>query len=445
MVSENGRLAVLGCWHQGTVGAACLADFGFDVTGVAASPKDTEQLNKGKAPLYEPELDDLLLKGVSSGRLRFIDSVAEAVANRPFVLVMHDTPVDENDQSDLNPIFSAVREAAPAMQDGVIVYVTAQAPVGTCDKIAALIREARPSLKFGIACSPENLRLGMAVQRFIHPALPVIGSDDPAVLDRLEELFSVFNVKWMRVSLRAAEMTKHALNAFLAACVTFGNELGNICDEVGVDGQTVARALRLEERVGPKAMLFPGMGFSGGTLARDMQTLRGLGDRFGLETAMLDGIWLANQRQNGFVLRKLQKSLGRLKGRRIAVFGLTYKPRTSTLRRSAALEIIADLRKAGALITAHDPMADRAEVAQHTEFQFMDDPYAAAEGADALVIITAWEDYLKLDCGRILKAMKGRVLIDCNSMLKAEEMDSAGFEYMNVGRGRGGAAQGEKK
>lgn len=445
MVSEKDRLAVLGCWHQGVVGAACMADFGFDVTGVAASSGDTEKLNKGKAPLYEPGLDDLLQKGLAAGRLRFIDSVAEAVADKPFVFIMFDTPVDENDQSDLTCIFDAVREAAPAMQDGVIVYVTAQVPVGTCDKISALIRETSPSLKFGIACSPENLRLGLAVQRFIHPALPVIGSDDPEVLDRLEELFSVFDVNWMRVSLMAAEMTKHALNAFLAACVTFGNELGNICDEVGVDGQTVARALRLEERVGPKAMLFPGMGFSGGTLARDMQTLRGLGDQFGLETAMLDGIWQANQRQNRFVLRKLQKSLGDLNGRRIAVFGLTYKPQTSTLRRSAALEIIGDLKNAGAEITAHDPMADRAEVAQHSEFQFMDDPCAAVEGADALVIITAWEDYLKLDYGRILKAMKGRTLIDCNSMLKAEEMDSAGFEYMNVGRGRGGAAQGEKK
>jgi len=430
-------IAVLGCWHQGVVGAACMADFGFDVTGVAANAGDTARLNDGKAPLFEPGLDDLLSKGIRAGNLRFTDSAADAIKGCPYVFIMFDTPVDENDQSDLTCIFDAVREAAPAMQEDVIVYVTSQVPVGTCDKISALIHQTNPSLKFGLAYSPENLRLGQAVQRFIHPALPVIGSDDSSALDRLEKLLSVFNVKWTRIPLRAAEMTKHALNAFLATCITFGNELGNICDEVGVDGQAVAKALRLEERVGPKAMLFPGMGFSGGTLARDMQTLRGLGDRFGLETAMLDGVWEANKRQNGFVLRKLQKSIGNLKGRRIAVLGLTYKPQTSTLRRSAALEIITDLKNAGAVITAHDPMADRAEVAQHSEFEFTDDVYAAVTDTEAVVIITAWEDYLFLDYKRIHKAMKGRTLIDCNNMLKPDDMDALGFEYMNVGRGRG--------
>ena len=180
-------------------------------------------------------------------------------------------------------------------------------------------------------------------------------------------------------------MTKHALNAFLATSICFANELGNLCDEVGADGQRIAEVLRLEPRIGPKAMLFPGLGFAGGTLARDMQTLRSLGDRSGLETPLLDGAWESNRQQNQLVLRKLKKAFGSLSGVQAAVLGLTYKPDTSTLRRSAALEIIADMAGAGMRVSAHDPKADRAEVATLPDFRFFEDVYAAVEGADVLV------------------------------------------------------------
>jgi UDPglucose 6-dehydrogenase len=317
------------------------------------------------------------------------------------------------------------------------VFVTAQVPVGTCDKISAIIREKNPSLKFGIAYSPENLRLGQAIDRFVDPALPVIGADDSRTLDRVEKMLAPLKVsKWERVSLRTAEMAKHALNAYLAASVTFANELGNICDEVGADGKRLGEVLRLEERVGRKAMLFPGLGFSGGTLARDMQTLRGLGDKFGLDTLMLDGIWESNKIQNRLVIRKLKKVFGKLENAPVTVLGLTYKPDTSTLRRSASLEIIGDMLAAGVKVCAHDPKADRAEVAAHKEFKFFEDVYDALKGAQAMVLITGWADYKMLDFERVKKTMARPVIIDVNNMLDADKLQALGFTYLDIGRGR---------
>lgn len=433
----HSSVAVVGLWHQGIVAAACLADFGYDVLAADVDAEKIEALNEGRAPLFEPGLDELLRKGLDAKRLRFTTDVAGAVKQRANVLVMHDTPVDANDQSDLSVVFQALEAIAPNLADDCLILVTAQVPVGTCDKLSGIIRAKRPNLRFGLVYSPENLRLGQAIERFRHPALPVIGSEEVWALDRVEQLLAPCGVKWERVNLRTAEMAKHALNAFLATSVSFANELGNLCDEVGADGVRLAQVLRLEPRIGAKAMLMPGLGFSGGTLARDMQTLRGLGDRFGIETRMLDGIWESNKHQNELVVRKLKKTLGTLKGVPVTVLGLTYKPDTSTLRRSASLEIIADILGEGAVVTAHDPKADRTEVAAHREFRFVEDVYEAAKGSQAVVIITGWADYKKLDFARMKSVMARPVVIDTNNMLDAAAMEKAGFVYLDIGRGRG--------
>ncbi|MGP0066220.1 MAG: UDP-glucose dehydrogenase family protein [Isosphaeraceae bacterium] len=431
------NVCVIGLWHQGIVGAACLADLGGTVVAADHDASKVALLNGGKAPLFEPGLDELIGKGLAVGRLRFSTEVARSVQGCPYVLIMFDTPVNDRDESDLSGVFSAAAEIAPHLEDGVVLYVTAQVPVGSCDRIAQIVREGNPSLRFGIAYSPENLRLGQAIDRFLHPPLPVIGADDPATLDRLEPLLAPLGVKWVKVGLRTAEMTKHALNAFLATSICFANELGNLCDEVGADGNRIAEVLRLEPRIGPKAMLFPGLGFAGGTLARDMQTLRSLGDRSGLETPLLDGAWDSNQQQNRLVLRKLEKAFGSLSGVQAAVLGLTYKPDTSTLRRSASLEIIADMVRAGMRVSAHDPKADRAEVAAQTDFRFVEDVYGAVEGADVLVLITAWPEYKALDFARVRRLMSGSLVIDTANMLDAPALQGLGFQYFDIGRGRG--------
>lgn len=431
------RICVIGLWHQGIVGAACLADFGYDVIAADHDARKIETLRLGKAPLYEPGLDDLLQRGLAQGRLTFTADVAGAVRGSSDVWVMFDTPVNERDESDLTEIYATVEEIAPNLEPETIMFVTAQVPIGTCDEIAALIRAGRPDFIFSIAYMPENLRLGQAIERFKRPPLPVIGSDDVAALDRLEQLLKPFGVKWERVGLRTAEMTKHALNGFLAVSITFANELGNLCDKLGADGHRLAEILRLEPRIGPKAMLFPGLGFSGGTLARDLQTLRGLGDQHHVDTPMLDGVQASNQAQNAMVVRRLKEIFGgKLDGRRIAVLGLTYKSDTSTLRRSAALEVIGGLVLAGANVAASDPRADRNELKACTTFAFFEDPYDAVKGADALVLMTPWQQYKELDFAKIKLRMGRPVVFDTANLWPASDLIRRGFEYIDIGRGR---------
>ena len=270
----------------------------------------------------------------------------------------------------------------------------------------------------------------------MHPALPVIGCDDPASYDRLMAVLSPLSPEWQQVNLRTGEMIKHALNAYLAVSITFANELGNICDAVGADGKRVGEILRLEPRVGGKAMLLPGLGFSGGTLARDVQTLRKLGSRFDLGTPLLDGMWRANGEQNQLVVRKLAAALPGLKGARVAVLGLTYKADTSTLRRSAAIGVIGDLVAAGATVTAHDPRADRDELKSHGEFIFFDDPLAAVDGADALVLMTPWKDYRDLDFAAVRRRMARPYILDTAGLWDAAALADLGLEYDDIGRGR---------
>ncbi len=430
------RVCVIGLWHQGVVGAACLASLGYDVIAADHDAERVAKLSRGKAPIFEPGLDELLQKGIASGLLKFTIDIPGAVRGRHDVLLMSDTPVNEKDESDLTDIFRVAREIAPILESDTLLYVTAQVPIGTCDAIATTILTVNPKANFGIGYSPENLRLGQAIERFMKPALPVIGADNDATLNRMEKLLAPLGARWQRVTLRTAEMTKHALNGFLAVSITYANELGNLCDEVGADGRRIAEVLRLEPRVGPKAMLFPGLGFSGGTLARDMQTLRGIGDKHELDTPMLDGLWTSNIQQNQLVLRKLKRLYGSLKGLRVTVLGLTYKPDTSTLRRSASLEIIADLAREEAVVHAHDPKADRAELAEYKGFTFNEDVYAAVEGGEALVLITPWNDYKQLDFARIAQAMARPVIIDTANMLDADKLTSLGFTYLGVGRGR---------
>ncbi len=435
MISQ--RICVIGLWHQGVVGAACLAELGYDIVAADHDAQKIEVLKCGKAPLFEPHLDDLIQRELTRGKLRFTHDVAGTVQGARNVWLMFDTPVNERDESDLTEIFETVREIAPNLESDTLVFVTAQVPVGTCDEIGSLIRRCRPDLKFDIAYMPENLRLGQAIERFKKPPLPVIGSDDTASLDRLEQLLEPFDAKWQRVSLRTAEMTKHALNGFLATSITFANELGNLCDEIGADGHRLAEVLRLEPRIGSKAMLFPGLGFSGGTLARDLQTLRKLGDKHLVDTPMLDGVQLSNQAQNAMVVSRLKQILGdKLSGRRVAVLGLTYKPDTSTLRRSAALEVIDGLVCAGATVAASDPRADRDELKAYTTFAFIENPYDAADDADALVLMTPWKEYENLDFDNIKSRMNRPVVFDTANLWSAKDLVQRGIEYFDIGRGR---------
>lgn len=431
------NIAVIGCWHQGVVGAACLADAGHIVTGFTSDANVLSKLKRSEPPLFEPGLDDLLGNVMRAGRLSFTGDAAAAVHDCAVAMVMHDTPVDENDRSDLSGIFSDITSMSAGLRRDAVVYVTAQVPVGTCDEIIAIIRAANPSWQGGIAYSPENLRLGQAIERFRVPPLPVVGTDNEQTKQRMSELLSTFPVEWRYVNVRTAEMAKHALNSFLALSICFANEIGNLCDLLGADGYKLAEVLRLEPRIGAKAMLFPGLGFAGGTLARDMQTLRSFGDALGVETALLDGAWASNKSQNLIVVHTLSRLLGgNLAGRKIAVLGLTYKPDTSTLRRSAALEVIASLVAGGAVVRAHDPRADRSELSRIGGFSCCDSPLEAAQGCEALILMTPWKEYSSIDPAEVKKAMTGRIIFDTANIWPSNRWEREGLVHLTIGRGK---------
>lgn len=431
------NVLVVGLWHQGVVAAACLADWGYRVTGLDNDPEKISRLNKGNAPIFEPGLDDLLQQGIINKKLEFFTENISKIEKADIVLITHDTPVDENDVSDLSSVFKCVEDLVPHLQNRIVIHVTAQVPVGTCDQIARLIIRRRPNLKFYLAYSPENLRLGQAIKLYRTPMLPVIGSDDYDTFKALERFYSKANIEWQSCTIKEAEMLKHALNSFLALSITFANELGNLCDKIGVDGHRLGKLLRLEPRIGNKAMLTPGLGFSGGTLARDIQTLRSIGEMVSIDTRLIDALWSTNQLQNKLVARRLKDYFeGSIKGKKICVLGLTYKPDTSTLRRSAAIEIIDELVSEGAIVVANDPLADREELKSYKQFEFFETASDAWFGADALLLLTPWTQFKNLDFIEIQKNMNGTLVFDTANIWKEADIADSGLEYMNIGGGK---------
>jgi len=430
------KVCVIGIWHLGAVYSACLADLGYHVIGVDGDAKRVAELNKGIPPLFEPGLQELITSNVKSKMLTYTTDLSHAVKGTGYILITFDTPVNDQDEIDLSEIYDTANKLAGCIENNTIILVSSQVPVGTCEQIKSLINKKKPTLEFDIAYSPENLRLGQAIDCFKKPERIVIGADSSATLDKVETLFSVVKTPVLKMNLRSAEMTKHALNAFLATSISFGNEIGNICDEVGADALKVVTALHTEGRIGGEIPLFPGLGFAGGTLARDLKVLKKIGNEKGYETLLLDSVFAVNQRQNGIVVRKLERIYGSVKGLSIGILGLTYKPGTSTLRRSAALEIIKQLVGMGAKVRAYDPKADLSEVKEYAEFEFCGDVYAVAKGSDALVLITEWPEFKDLDFDRIKLVMKNTVFIDTKNMLDNEQMTAKGYSYFGIGRGK---------
>ena len=441
-ISGSNKVCVIGIWHLGAVTSACLAHLGYSVVGVDEDQTRVDALNNGLPPLFEPGLEELLATNIAAKRLRYTTDLREALRGARFVLLTHDTPVDEEDEIDLTEIKASAVRLPPYLERGAIVIVSSQVPLGTCEHLEAIIGNGNPSREFGIAYLPENLKLGQAIHRFLNPDMLVIGANDAATQDRVDELFAPIPGPRVRMDLRSAEMTKHAINAFVATTISFINEVANLCDEVGADAQKVAAALRLDGRVGPAAPLRPGLGFAGGTLARELKVLRHLGEKSGYRTTLMDAVLTVNEGQNGRVIQRLRRIYPSLEKLTIGVLGLTYKAGTSTLRRSPALTMVKEFARDGALVKAYDPRADELEVGLHKGLQLCPDPYAVATDSDALILATDWPQFKEMDLPSIKSAMRKPVLLDCHNMLDAEQMIKLGFTYLGVGRGHLGSKAG---
>jgi UDPglucose 6-dehydrogenase len=432
--SNNPKVCVIGIWHLGSVTAACLADLGCNVVGVDNDKTRVDNLNKAIPPLFEPGLADLMLKGIKAKHLEFTTDLKSALVGANFAIIGFDTKVDDNDQVDLSEIHQTTLQLANWLENGTIVIISSQVPVGTSEIIKSTIKSKKPDLEFDVAYVPENLRLGQAINRFMKPERIVIGADNDSTIDKVEAFFHIIPDQKLRMNLRSAEMTKHALNAFLATSVSFANEIANICDEVGADALKVSEALRLDSRIGPKAMLKPGLGFAGGTLARDIRVLQNIGKKTGYEPLLINAVYEVNRKQNKTIALKLNKIYSSLQNLVIGVFGLTYKPGTSTLRRSASLEIINELVAKGAKVKAYDPKADLREIQGEINFEFCSDPMVAVKGSDALIFVTEWPEFKQLDFSLIKSLMNKPLIIDAQNMLDADTLSKLGFTYLGVGR-----------
>ena len=433
------NVAVLGLWHLGSVTAACTAAAGHQVAAWDPDPSVVERLRRGIPPVSEPGLADLVSEQVAAGRLTFPGRLAEAVANAGVVWITFDTPVDADDHADVQSVMQQVIASFPYLADGTVVLVSSQVPVGSVRHLEVQWEKAGRDRRVSFAASPENLRLGKAIEAFTRPDRVLVGvrSDDdrPA----LEALFGPMapRLEWM--SVESAEMSKHAINAFLAMSVAFINELAGICEALGADAKEVERGLKSEARIGPRAYLSPGGAFAGGTLARDVAFLHDLGHAHGRPTPLVDAIEVSNTAHRSWSERRLAQELGSVAGRRIAIWGLTYKPDTDTLRRSSAIELCRVLLRRGAVVRVHDPAAETLP-SDLSAVERVDDVLDSASAADALIVATEWPIYRTVDADRLAAVMPSGLVLDANRFLQPVLGGDPRFQLISVGRPGGRSA-----
>lgn len=420
------NLTVLGLWHLGSVTAACCARH-FDVTGLDFDEAVVSGLNQGKAPIFEPGLNELLAAGLAKKSLRFTTNAKTACANADVLWLCYDTPVNDHDESDVTFVLERLRRALLHLPHGALVLISSQLPVGTCRELE------RESPHFDFACSPENLRLGRALNAFEKAERVVVGIRNDARRALLEQLFKPFTPQVLFMRTESAEMVKHGLNSFLAVGITFINEIARLCEHTGADAKEVSAGLKSDIRIGPKAYLNPGGPFAGGTLARDVVTLTKLAAENHEQLSLISAIKQSNDLHRGWAFRKLQTRLGDLRGKTIAVLGLVYTPNTDTLRRSAAVELCRQLVAAGARVQAFDP-ALKSLPTDLAAISLASNLAAALQSADAAVIGTEWPAFREPSWANLLPSMKHRLFIDPNRFLDRELGGLSGIELVSVGK-----------
>jgi UDPglucose 6-dehydrogenase len=425
------RIAVYGLWHLGCVTAACLAEAGHHVVGLDEDPHVVADLQQGRPPLYEPGLADLIGQGLTSGRLSFTTRPAEALQEARIFWLAIDTPVNDNDEADLAAVRARLEGVAGAIPPSTLVLISAQVPVGFTREL----EQAWEAKGLRYAYSPENLRLGKALESFRKQERVIVGLRDRMDQPLLAELFGPFcqRIEWM--SVESAEMTKHAVNAFLASSVAFINELARLCEVVGADTKEVERGLKSEGRIGPKAYLSPGAAFAGGTLARDVRFLMDFGQRYDISTPLFRGVMASNDLHKRWVRDKVEQLIGQIQQPVVSLLGLTYKPGTSTLRRSAAVELCRQLQGQGLRIQAHDPAIQVLPEELRPLMQLCPNPQEALKGADLAVIATEWPEYRTLRPEHLVHLMRRPQLIDQNRFL-ADVLDGdSRITYLATGKG----------
>jgi UDPglucose 6-dehydrogenase len=431
------HIAVIGTGYVGLVTGACFAEFGVDVTCVDIDSEKIARLLAGEMPIYEPGLEQLVSKNTQSGRLRFTTDIKQAVEQALVIFLAVGTPPKSDGSPDLSFVESAARSVAEHMNGYKVIVTKSTVPIGTGEYIRKLIREQQKSrLNFGIVSNPEFLREGAAINDFMRPDRVVLGSRDEEAIAIMRDLYRplyLIEAPFVLTSLEAAELTKYAANAFLATKISFINEIANLCDSIGCDVHDVARAIGMDRRIGSK-FLHPGPGFGGSCFPKDTQALASVAREFGCDSMIVDAVIEVNRRQRKAMVPKIEKLVGELEGKTIAILGLAFKPETNDMREAPAIDIISGLLERGATVRAYDPvaMSEAAEILPAVKYA--DDEYEAVTGADALVFVTEWNQFRALDMRRIRDLMKSPRIADLRNIYEPADMRELGFEYVGVGR-----------
>ncbi|MDT3687750.1 MAG: UDP-glucose/GDP-mannose dehydrogenase family protein [Pseudorhodoplanes sp.] len=433
------HVAMIGAGYVGLVSGACFADFGHQVTCIDADPKKIAALRRGDIPIYEPELDDLVARNLSAGRLSFTADLSELQQNPDVILLAVGTPSRRGDgHADLSYVYEAARQIAPVLHGFTVVVTKSTVPVGTGDEIERILRELRPDADFAVVSNPEFLREGAAIRDFKHPDRIVIGTDDERARKVMSELYRPLYLNASPIfftSRRNAELIKYAANAFLAVKISFINEIADLCEQAGADVRQIARGIGMDNRIGSK-FLHAGPGFGGSCFPKDLQALIKTGHDHGVPLRIVEAAAAVNDIRKRAMARKVSAALeGSVRGRRIAILGLTFKPNTDDMREAPSISLIRALQDMGADIRAYDPAGGHQAKDLLENVTFCDNEYSCAENADVVVIVTEWEQFRALDLGRLKSVLRQPLLVDLRNIYPADEVSRQGLKYIGVGRG----------
>jgi UDPglucose 6-dehydrogenase len=432
------RIAMIGSGYVGLVSGACLADFGHHVVCVDKDPEKIASLNHGKSPIFEPGLNDLIANNKREGRLSFTTDLAPSVARAQAVFIAVGTPSRRGDgHADLSYVHAAAREIAAALDGFTVIITKSTVPVGTGDEVARIIHETRPDADIAVVSNPEFLREGAAIQDFKHPDRIVVGADDDRARRLMAEIYRPLYLNkapLLYTGRRTAELIKYAANAFLATKITFINEIADLAEKVGANVQEVARGIGLDNRIGSK-FLHPGPGFGGSCFPKDTRALLKTAQDYEVPLRVVEAVITANDIRKRAMARKVAAAFGgSLRGKTIAVLGLTFKPNTDDMREAPSIPLITALQDMGAQVRAFDPAGIEQAKLLLPNVTFCDGPYACADGADGLVIVTEWEQFRALDLDQMKQRMACPILIDLRNIYSDEEMEKHGFLYVGIGR-----------
>ena len=429
------KICVVGVGYVGLVTGTCFADLGNQVTCLDISEERIAKLKRGEMPIYEPGLEELVARNVAAQRLTFTTDYQQAIPNADFIFIAVNTPPSADGESDLQFVRSAAEGIAKSLGAYAIIVNKSTVPVGTGDAVAEILQAhgKRTGVDFDIVSNPEFLAEGTAVNDFQQPDRVVLGGINREAVDKVAQLYLPLRCTIMTTDLRTAEMIKYASNAFLATRISFINEIATICEQVGADVKEVAAGMGMDRRIG-RAFLNAGVGYGGSCFPKDVKALTWMAETKGCHPQLLRAVMEINRDMRRQVVIKLREIFGNLRGKTIAVWGLAFKANTDDVREAAALDIIHILQTEGAKIRAYDPVAMENARRSNPAIAFCNDAYATAEHADALVLVTEWNEFKQLDMQRVAASMNRRVLIDGRNLYEPSKMREIGFEYRGIGR-----------